>query len=295
MKKKLKLGSQLLIAETKHYILILVGILVASFGLKSFLLPNNFIDGGVTGISLLISELTTIPLSILVIAINLPFVILGYRLIGKLFGLKTLLGIILLAISLHIIQFPVVTHDKLLVGVFGGFFLGVGIGLCVRGGGVIDGTEVLALFMTRKISITIGDIILLINVLIFGCAAFLLSVETALYSMLTYFVASKTVDFIINGIEEYIGVTIISTKSEKIRRTLTMTLGKGVTIYKGKSGYARDNEHSNEIDILFTVVTRLEITRLKNEIAIIDDKAFVIQQNINDTKGGMIKKRPLSH
>jgi uncharacterized membrane-anchored protein YitT (DUF2179 family) len=277
----------------KDLFLVTCGILSAGLGLKGFLLPNDFIDGGVTGISLLVSQLSGISLPVLIFIINIPFIFLGYTQVTKMFAVKTFLAIIGLALCLVFIEFPIVTSDKLLISVFGGFFLGLGIGLCVRGGCVIDGTEVLALYVSRKTSLTIGDVILIINIIIFSIAAMLLGIEVALYSMLTYLSASKTIDFIVQGIEEYIGVTIISEKSEKIRQIIVVKLGRGVTIYKGKRGFVRKESHDNDMDIIFTVVTRLEVAKLKSEIDKVDEKAFVIQHSINDTKGGMIKKRPL--
>ncbi|MEO5571349.1 MAG: YitT family protein [Bacteroidia bacterium] len=278
----------------KDFILITLGIFSAAFGFKGFLLTNHFIDGGATGISLLISAVTSIPLYQLVIIVNIPFVILGYKAIGTTFAIKTALAISGLALVLATFHFPNVTNDNLLVAVFGGFFLGAGIGLSVRGGAVIDGTEVLAIFLSRKLGATIGDIIIIINVFIFSAAAYFLSIETALYSMITYLSASKTLDFVIEGIEEYIGVTIISTHSEDIRQMIINKVGRGVTIYKGKRGFGKQSD-SSDIDIVYTVITRLEINRLNTEIEKIDPNAFVVMSSVKDTKGGMIKKRPLKH
>lgn len=279
--------------QIANALLIVLGILSAGFGLKGFLLPNGFIDGGVTGISLLVSEITGWPLSLLVIIINIPFIFLGYKNVDKGFAIRTLCAICGLALCLVLVQFPIITSDKLLVSIFGGFFLGAGIGLAMRGGGVIDGTEVLALTISRKASITMGDVVLIINLLIFSVAAFVLSMETALYSILTYFSATKTLDFIISGIEEHTGVTIISDYSEALRKMITEKLGRGVTIYQGKRGYGKRGHQLNETDIIFTVITRLEVSKLTAEIEKIDPKAFVIMNSINDTKGGMIKKKPL--
>lgn len=276
----------------KDAFFIVLGIFSAAFGLESFLLPNKFIDGGATGISLLIAEVADVPLYILILLVNIPFVMLGYKVIGKLFAMKTALAILGLALVLFAVDFPEITQDKLLVAVFGGFFLGAGIGLSVRGGSVLDGTEVLAIFLSRKLGTTIGDIIILINILVFLAAAYLLSVETALYSMLTYLAASKTLDFVIEGIEEYTGVTIISEKNEEIRTMIIDKLGRGLTIYKAKGGYGRTGERK-EYDVIFTVITRLEIRRLNIEITKIDPKAFVVMSKINDTRGGMIKKRAI--
>jgi uncharacterized membrane-anchored protein YitT (DUF2179 family) len=276
----------------KDSFFIISGIILAAFALESFLLPNKFIDGGATGISLLIAETSTIPLYILIIIVNIPFVILGYKVISKLFALKTALAILGLAMVLVVVDFPEITQDKLLVAVFGGFFLGAGIGLSVRGGSVLDGTEVLAIFLSRKLGTTIGDIIILINILVFSAAAYFLTIETALYSMLTYLAASKTLDFVIEGIEEYTGVTIVSESSEEIRLMIIEKLGRGLTIYKAKGGYGKHGVHT-EYDVIYTVITRLEIRRLNIEINKIDPKAFVVMGKINDTRGGMIKKRSL--
>jgi uncharacterized membrane-anchored protein YitT (DUF2179 family) len=276
----------------KNVLLIIIGIFSASFGFKGFLLTNDFIDGGATGISLLIAALTGIPLYILIICINIPFVFLGYKIMGKQFAVKTALAITGLALCVAIVPFPNVTDDDLLVAIFGGFFLGAGIGLAIRGGAVIDGTEVLAIYLSRKFGSTIGDIIILINVFIFSFAAYLLSMEVALYSMITYMAASKTLDFIIEGIEEYIGVTIISSQSSRIREMIIDKLGRAVTIYKGEGGYAKDGV-SKEMDIIYTVITRLEVNKLNTEIEKIESNAFIIMNSIKDIKGGMIKKRPL--
>lgn len=273
--------------------LILLGIFSAAFGLKGFLLPNSFIDGGVTGISLLVTELTGISLPLLILLINIPFVLIGYKQIGKSFALKTVFAISGLALVLLVVHFPVVTSDKLLVSVFGGFFIGAGIGLAVRGGAVLDGTEVLAIYLSRGTGMTIGDVVLVFNVLIFGVAAYLLSVETALYSILAYLAASKTVDFIVEGFDEYTGVTIVSAHSESIRVMIIEQLRRGVTVYNGKRGFGKHGENLKHTDIIFTVITRLEIARLRTEVEKIDPNAFIVMNSIKDTKGGMIKRRPL--
>lgn len=272
---------------------ILLGILSASFGLNGFLLPNSFIDGGVMGISLILTELSGIPLSIYIVAINIPFMIMGFSTISKQFALRSIVAVIILALVVHFIPSPIITDDKLLIAVFGGFFLGLGIGLAIRGGSVIDGTEVLAVFISRKTSLTIGDVILLFNVLIFMVAAYIFTIEIALYAILTYLSASKTVDFVVSGIEEYVGVTIISDKHEEIRLAIVEKLGRGCTIYSGKRGFAKRGESLKETDIIYTLVTRLELAKLQTEIDKIDEDAFTVMHSIKDAKGGMIKKRPL--
>jgi len=273
--------------------LVFIGVLLAAFGLKGFLVPNGFIDGGVVGISLLMNNITHVPVSIWLVLLNIPFIYIGAKQIGKVFAISTLFSILTLSIIIYFFDFPIITDDKLLISIFGGFFLGAGIGLAMRGGCVLDGTEIMALYINRKSVLSIGDIILLINVIIFLCAAFVLSIETALYSILTYLSASKTVDFIIQGIEEYTGVTIVSAKSDAIREVITNKLGRGVTIYKGERGFGSSGYRDKEIDIIFTVVTRLEVSKLKQEVERIDRKAFIVMSAINETKGGIVKRRPL--
>jgi uncharacterized membrane-anchored protein YitT (DUF2179 family) len=281
-------------AESKSALLIFLGILSAAFGFKGFLLPSHFIDGGVTGVSLLVTQLTNIPLSILIITINIPFIFLSYFILGKQFAIKTSIAILGLGLCIAFIDFPNITNDKLLVSVFGGIFLGAGIGLTIRGGGVIDGTEVLAIYLSKKFSVTIGDIIIMINIIIFGSAAFLLSIEAALYSMITYFAASKTLDFIIEGIDEYIGVTIVSSHCKEIKEMIVQTMGRGVTVYKGSNGIGKRGER-DDVDIIYTVITRLEINKLNIEIEKISPTAFVVMTPVKDTKGGMIKKKAHKH
>ncbi|MFI8604868.1 YitT family protein [Cellulophaga sp. HaHa_2_95] len=288
--RKLRVGFK---GFLKDMLFILVGIFSAAFGLESFLLPNKFIDGGATGISLLATEIFALPLPILILVVNVPFLIMGYKVIGKTFAVKATIAILGLALVLSTVHFPEITQDKLLVAVFGGFFLGAGIGLSIRGGGVLDGTEVLAIFLSRKLGTTIGDIIILINIVIFLAAAYFLSIETALYSMLTYLSASKTLDFVVDGIEEYTGVTIISGKSEEIRVMISEKLGRGLTVYRAKGGFSKDGGAQKDYDVIYTVITRLEIRRLNIEISKIDATAFVVMNSINDTRGGMIKKRHL--
>ena len=285
---KLKLTATRLL---KDIVFISLGILSAGFGLKGFLLPNGFIDGGIIGISLLTEALTSYPLSVLIIIINVPFIILGYFQIGKSFAVKSIFAIVGLAFALSLIDYPIITSDKLLIAVFGGLFLGAGIGLSVRGGCVLDGTEVLAIYLSRKTGWTIGDFLLIFNIIIFSIAAYLLSIEIALYSILTYFAASKTIDFIIEGVEEYIGVTVISAHSEEVRVMIIEEMGRGVTIYKGKRGFGKRGENLSQVDIIYSVITRLEINKLQTEIEKIDPNAFIVMNSVKDLKGGMIKKR----
>lgn len=276
----------------KEYFFIIIGVFSAGFGLKGFLLPNQFIDGGATGISLLLENVTSVDLSFLLILVNLPFIIISARMFSVRFALKSIVAILLLSFVVHFIEFPIITEDKLLIAVFGGFFLGFGIGMAMRGGSVIDGTEVLAIYLSRKLAITIGDVLLLINIIIFSFGAYILSIETALYAILTYLAAAKTVDFVVDGVEEYIGVTIISDKHETIRIMLIENLRRACTIYAGKGGFGKSG-HSYDKDIIYTVITRLELAKLQTEIDKIDKNAFVIMGVVKDLKGGMIKRKPL--
>lgn len=278
----------------KDSILITIGIFSASFGLKGFLFPNQFIDGGATGISLLISNLTSFPLYFIIILINIPFIVLGYKIIGKHFAIKTSIAIAGLALCLATVEFPNVTNNDILVAIFGGTFLGAGIGFSIRGGAVIDGTEILAIYLSKKLGTTIGDIIILINVLIFSAAMYYLSIEIALFSMVTYLSASKTLDFIIEGIDEYMGVTIVSTHYPEIKEMVINKMGRGITVYKGERGFGSRGE-MGKVNILYTVVTRLEMNKIKVEIERIDPNAFVVMHSVKDTKGGMIKKKSLNH
>jgi len=289
-KKELTISVKRII---KDALFILVGIFAAGFGLRGFLLPNDFIDGGAMGISLMVYELTKIPLPFLIVLVNLPFIILGIKVVNKTFAFKTILAILGLAIVVAIVPYPQITSDKLLISIFGGFFLGTGIGLAIRGGSVIDGTEVLAIFVSRQRGSSIGDIIMIINIIIFTFAAYLLSVETAMYAMLTYLSASKTVDFIVEGFEEYMGITIISDYSDDIRIMLRDELKRGYTVYKQKKGSGKKGEKIQESEIIYTVITRLEIGKLYSEIEKIDSDAFIITQSVKNIKGGLVKKRPL--
>jgi uncharacterized membrane-anchored protein YitT (DUF2179 family) len=289
--RELKLVTSYFIQDV---FLIALGIISAAFGLESFLIPSHFIDGGATGVALLISVLNDTPLSIVLIAVNIPFIILGYRILGSQFALRAAFAIAGLAIVIAVTHFPEVTHDKLLVAVFGGFFLGLGIGFAVRGGAVLDGTEILAISLSKKLGTTFGDVIIMVNIIVFLAAAYFLSVETALYSMVTYLSASKTLDIVLEGIEENTGVTIVSAHSEEIRTIIIKKLGRGVTMYKGKRGYGERRE-LDDVDIIYTVITRLEINKLTLEIEKIDPLAFVVMNSIKDTKGGMIKRRRHKH
>jgi uncharacterized membrane-anchored protein YitT (DUF2179 family) len=277
------------IRETANSLLIIMGILCAGMGIKGFLLSSHFIDGGVTGISMLLASVLGYPLSILIPLINLPFIALGYRQIGGKFALKSTLAIAGLSLCLAYVHYPDVTPDKLLTAVFGGLFIGAGIGLAIRGGAVLDGTEIAALLISKNSHLLkVGDVILILNIFIFAAAAFFLGIDPALYSVLTYLAASKTVDFLIHGIEEYNAIIIMSEKSDEIRDAIVGILSRGVTIYHGRGGMT-----GNQMQILYCVVTRLEIGRVKNMVNEIDATAFVVIHPLADAAGGIIKKTAL--
>jgi uncharacterized membrane-anchored protein YitT (DUF2179 family) len=278
-----------------NFALIVGGVFSAAFGLKGFLLSSRFIDGGVTGVSMLLADIFHAPLSILILIINLPFVAIGYRQIGRAFAIKSVLSIAGLSLVLAFVKFPDVTPDKLLTAVFGGFFIGAGIGMAIRGGAVLDGTEIAALLVSRTSNLlNVGDVILILNIFIFLTAAFFLGVDSALYSILTYAAASKTIDFLLHGIEEYRGVTIVSAKSQEIKEAIINQLHRGVTVYQSSGGLGTTGWTEEEREILYCVVTRLEISRIKNAVTEIDPAAFIAMHALSDVHGGLVKK-PIFH
>jgi len=273
-------------------ILTLLGVTIAGVALKLFLVPNKFFDGGVTGISLLIHELYHFNLGLVILLLNLPLIVVSYFSIGKRFAYRTLICVILLGICLMLIPDKKVTDDKLLISVFGGAFLGIGVGLIMRTGAALDGIEVLAVYTLKRTSFTITEIILGINIIIFTVAGFKFGVQTALYSVLTYFTATRCIDYVVEGLQAYTGVTIVSGNSEAIKYQLVNKFGRGITIYKGERGFLPGKyEISADCDIIFTVITRLEMRKLKNLVYDVDPKAFVFATTIKEASGGIIKRR----
>jgi uncharacterized membrane-anchored protein YitT (DUF2179 family) len=284
---------------TQDIIYMVIGVFFAAFGLRSLLVPNSFLDGGVTGVSLLLHELYNLPLSLVIILANLPFIVMGYFLVGKNFAVKTIISVILLGLCLQYFPYQNITtqwNNMILVSIFGGFFLGLGIGFGMRGGCAIDGIEVLALYTWRKIGLSMSEIIMAINGIIFLIAAIGFGWEKAFYAMLTYYVATRTIDYIVEGLEEYTGVTIISGHSEIIKEKLAKEMGRGITIYKGERGYLKDSFHiKHDCDIVFTVITRLEVSKLKRVVSQLDPKAFVFTHSIKETAGGVLKRHVAGH
>lgn len=275
--------------ELLNALLMVLGILSAGMGLKGFLLSSNFIDGGVTGVSMLLAKTTGLPLALWLPIVNLPFVALGYRHIGRAFAVRSTLAIAGLTLTLAVVPYPDVTPDLVLTAVFGGFFIGAGIGLAVRGSAVLDGTEIVALLISKRSNLlSVGDVILGFNVVIFLVAMFVLGVEEALYSILTYVTAAKTLDFVLHGIDQYTAITIVSDHSAAIRERITRELGRGVTIYKGRGGMS-----GTELDILYCVVTRLEIGKVKGIVHNLDKAAFVVFHPLAGVDGGRIRRMDL--
>jgi uncharacterized membrane-anchored protein YitT (DUF2179 family) len=272
--------------ELLNALLIALGILAAAFGLEGFLLSSNFIDGGVTGVSMLLAKVSPWPLSVWLPLVNAPFVVIGYRQMGRAFAIRSALAIAGLSAALATIHFPDVTPDLLLTAVFGGFFIGAGIGLAVRGGAVLDGTEIAALLISKRSALMkVGDVILAFNIVLFLAAMSLLGVEPALYSILTYVTAARTLDFVIYGLEQYTAITIVSARSASIRERIVGELERGVTVYKGFGGMS-----GAEQEILYCVVTRLEIGKVKTIVRAVDPQAFVVSHPLADAEGGVVKR-----
>jgi uncharacterized membrane-anchored protein YitT (DUF2179 family) len=275
--------------EALNTLLIAAGIVSAAMGLKGFLFSSHFIDGGVTGISMLLAKMTPVPLAFWLPVVNLPFVLLGYRHLGGAFAIRSALAILGLAVVLATVHFPDVTPDSLLTAVFGGVFIGAGIGLSVRGGAVLDGTEIAALLIGKRSALLkVGDVILAFNVVLFLVAMTLLGVEPALYSILTYVAAARTLDFILHGIEEFTAITIMSEATPAIRDAILNEMGRGVTVYRARGGRSGEDR-----EILYCVVTRLEIGRVMRIIDTFDRAAFVVQHPLADVRGGVVHRHAL--
>ena len=276
-----KLGDELL-----NTVLVVAGVLAAGMGLKGFLFSSNFIDGGVTGVSMLLAKMSSLPLALWLPLVNAPFIAIAYREIGKAFAVRSIFAIAGLSLVVAYLPYPDVTPDSVLTSIFGGFFIGAGIGLAVRGNAVLDGTEVAALIISRRKGILkVGDVILIFNIVLFGGAITWLGVEPALYSILTYITAARTLNFVIYGLEEFTAITIVSSASPEIRQMITSSLGRGVTIIRGIGAYSGD-----EKEILYCVVTRLEIDNVKKITRDLDPNAFVTLHPLTDVVGGMVNR-----
>lgn len=272
-----------------EYFQILLGIVLASIGLKAFLLPNGFMDGGVTGIALLINKLININISILLIVFSIPFLIIGYFTVSKRIILKSIISIIGLALFIHFENFEIITEDKFLISIFGGLFLGAGIGIAIRNGAVLDGSEILGVFINDRFGISIGKIILMFNVILFTITAFVLTKEVAMYSILTYIVTAKVTDLVIEGFEDFIGVSIVSIHYEEIKTAIIKELGVGMTIYKGKKGFG-STESLKDFEIIHSIINRIDIKKMYRIVTDIDENAFIVEFDVNNVKGGVLRR-----
>lgn len=280
------------ILHPKNILLNLVGVAFITLALKGFMIPNKFLDGGIIGISILVHEITHLPFGILVLSFNLPFLYLGKMLLGKTFAIQSLMTFLLIAASMTFVHIDAVTTDRLLIALFGGCLIGIGMGLCIRSGSTADGVEILALLTTRKIGLNVSEVIFAMNSLLFLAAAWSFGIATALYSIVTYFSAIKSLDYIAHGLEQYTSLNIISSKSDEIKALIVKKFGKGITVIKGERGYLPDNfDKKIDCDIIITVVTRLELLRIKDEIRKLDPHAFMFIQYIKEASGGILRNR----
>ena len=272
--------------------LTLLGVGFAGAALNLFLVPNHFFDGGVTGLSLLIHELYHFNLAAVIIILNLPLIFISYFSIGKRFAWRTLACVVLLGITLLIIPHHPITDDKFLISIMGGAFLGIGVGLIMRTGAALDGIEVLAVYTLKRTSFTISEIILGINIVIFGMAALKFGLPTSLYSVVTYFTATRCIDYVVEGLQAFTGVTIVSSQSDAVKYQIVNKMGKGITVYKGERGFLPGKyEISSDCDIIFTVISRLEMRKLKNMVYDVDPKAFIFASTIKEASGGILSRK----
>lgn len=270
-------------------IMVALGAFIMALGLELFLVPNHIMDGGIVGVSIITSHLLNLPLGIFIFILNLPFIFLGYKQIGKTFALSTGLGITVLSLTtLFLHNLNPFTQDTLLATVFGGMILGIGVGIVIRYGGSLDGTEILAILFNRKTPFSVGEIIMFCNLLIFAVAGFVFTWEQAMYSILAYYIAYKMIDIVIQGMEESKSVYIISDEIDEIGQTIMDRLGRGVTFLHGEGAYT-----GNDKKVIFTVITRLEESKLKSIVAEIDDHAFLAIGNIAEVRGGRFKKKDI--
>ena len=269
-----------------------LGVGLAVVAMKGFMIPNRFLDGGVTGISILLHETFHLNISLLMLILNLPFIYLGYKKIGKTFAVQTSIAVVLLSLGLLFVNIGPITSDKLLIAIFGGILIGTGVGLVIRTGCVIDGAEVIAVFTQRKTGFSNSEIIMAMNTILFAAAAVQFGIESAMYSIITYFTATKATDYVVDGIEEFTSMNIICSKQEEVKSLLVNDLGKGITVYKGERGYLPGAfDIKFDCEIIVTIVTRLEIKRIQEALVSVDPGAFVYIQSIKEASGGILKAK----
>lgn len=273
----------------RRYIFMFIGSILAAIGLEVFLVPNQIIDGGVIGISIMASHLTSWPLGMFIFILNFPFIYLGYMQIGKSFAISTLFALTSLSVWVSVLlPIPGVTNDVFLASIFGGIILGIGVGLIIRYGGSLDGTEIVAIILDKRTGFSVGEIIMFFNIFIIGSAGLVFSWDKAMYSLIAYFVAYKLIDITIEGLDESKGVMIVSDHPHEIAEVLMARLGRGVTILHGQGAYTGESKQ-----VLYSVITRLEIAKLKNIIKEIDENAFVTINEVHDVMGGKVKKKAI--
>lgn len=266
---------------------IIIGALLVAVGLEIFLVPNNIIDGGVTGVSIMASKLTGGPLGLFLFLLNLPFLLIGYKQIGKTFAVSTLVGVVVMSLGTNYLHHvPSLTDDLLLSAVFGGIIIGIGVGLVIRAGGSLDGTEIVAILMTRKSPFSVGEMVMFFNIFILGSAGFIFGWDRAMYSLIAYYIAYKMIDITMVGLEQSRSVWIISDYPAEIGDALTARLGRGITYLNGEGGYSGDDKK-----VIFCVITRLEEAKLKSIVEEIDSSAFLAIGHIHDVSGGRFKKK----
>ncbi len=273
----------------KKFVFITVGAVLMAVALEVFLVPNEIIDGGITGISIVLSKVTTFPLGIFLFIINLPFLFLGYKQIGKTFAFSTLYGIAVMSITTQLLHHvSPFTNEKILAVLFGGLILGLGVGLVIRFGGSLDGTEIVAILLSKRLRMPVGQIIMIMNVFIFIVAGFVFGWDSAMYSIFTYYMASKVMDIVVEGLNESKSVTIISNEYEEISQTIQDRLGRSTTFMYARGGYSKE-----DTQVIYCVVTRLELAKLKALVQEIDPKAFIAIEHVSDVLGGNFEKNAI--
>lgn len=268
---------------------ICIGIVLASIGLKAFLLPNGFLDGGVTGIAILVSQLYDVNISVVLLIVSIPFLLLAWNTLTKTIVLKSFLAIATLAVFIHFENFSSITDDKLLIAIFGGLFLGSGIGMAIKNGAVLDGSEILGIYINKRFGVSIGKVILLFNVVLFSITALLISIEVSMYSILTFLITAKVIDLIIEGFEDYVGLMIVSENPKDVANGLIDEIGVGITMYQSSKGYGSRGTQDQK-EIIHTVINRIDMNRTYSLIETLDDSAFIIEFDVNNVKGGIMKK-----
>jgi len=275
-----------LLVSAGRILVMMMGAILAAIGLEVFLIPNNIIDGGVTGISIMISYVTDVQLGIFLFVLNMPFVLIGYRQIGKTFALSTIFSVICFALSVTVLEtVPTITQDTLLATIFGGVILGVGVGLIIRSGGSLDGTEIVAILLEKRTAFSIGEIVMFINLFILGTSGFIFGWDRAMYSLIAYFIAFKSIDITVEGLEESKAVIIVSDKNRDIASAIMDRLGRGITLLDGRGAYS-----GAESEVIYVVISRIEVAKLKNIVHSFDEGALITISSVEGTGKKYAKK-----